>query len=207
MTSKTIYQRVPYFYIIKHLPSGEFYAGAKWGKDSNPNTFMTRSGYTTSSRKVNALIKTDGIESFEIVKILTEEDCGMGAYEYETNFLRENNCAGNTEWMNKNNNRGKFAIDNTDKVVVRSKHTREVFQTNCLSFRENRDSLEHVRADLVTARNKISGVIKTISVDYFRRNRDTWEGVVSGFVTVKNKITKRTAQISCQEFRDKPDIW
>lgn len=50
----TIYAdgRIPYFYIIEHKETKIKYAGAKWGKDANPDTFM-------SSKVVSVLLDYD----------------------------------------------------------------------------------------------------------------------------------------------------
>lgn len=100
--------RIPYFYIIKHKPSSMLYAGAKWGRDANPNNFMTIDGYQTSQKKsggVLSLIARDGLESFEIVQLLLENECdGLSVFEYESKFLQDNNIAKNPLWLNAHNN-------------------------------------------------------------------------------------------------------
>ena len=96
---------IPYFYIIRHINSQKLYAGSKWGIDANPNNFMTFNGYTTSSTIINSLIQLDGLNSFEILRIDTNCD-GLHVYEYETLFLRCNNCAKSDNWLNFHNNSG-----------------------------------------------------------------------------------------------------
>lgn len=92
--------RIPYFYIIQHIPSEKFYVGCKYGKDANPNTFMTEDGYQTSSNNVKKLISDDGIQSFKIIQLLTEKECGVGVLYYETRFIRENNITARYNWIN-----------------------------------------------------------------------------------------------------------
>lgn len=107
MTSTTTYPNTytPYFYIIEHIPTGVRYAGCKFGKDSNPSKFMQPKGYQTSSAPVHRLILADGLKSFRIVTLLTEQDCGEGTvYEYETRFLQDHNIAADPLWLNKHNN-------------------------------------------------------------------------------------------------------
>lgn len=96
---------LPYFYIIQHISSGYFYAGCKFGRKSNPATFLTPGGYLTSSKKVQNIIKKEGIQSFKIIRLLTEEVCGIPVYEYETRFLRENNISRRKNWFNKHDNK------------------------------------------------------------------------------------------------------
>lgn len=104
MTSTDIYS--PYFYIIKHLPTGKLYAGAKWKKDANPNNFMKPGGYSTSSKYVHKLIEKDGLESFSIIQLLPEKICGIPVIIYETRFLRENNIRSRENWLNTHHNDG-----------------------------------------------------------------------------------------------------
>lgn len=93
----------PFFYIIRHKLSGKLYAGSKYGKDSNPNTFLTQNGYTTSSEEINKIISEEGLSSFEILRIDTFCD-NLHPYDYETLFLKSNKCANSKNWFNKHNN-------------------------------------------------------------------------------------------------------
>jgi hypothetical protein len=110
MSSKIIYQRTPYFYVIRHIQSQKLYAGAKWAVGCYPDTFMTEDGYQTSSTKVKALIQHSGLESFEVVQILTKEECGINVLDYESLFLQKNDCAGSDDWLNGHNNFGHMAF-------------------------------------------------------------------------------------------------
>ena len=95
----------PFFYIIQHN-SGLLYAGCKFGKDSNVETFMKPNGYHTSSKSVHKLISEDGLESFKTVFTLLETDISpMTVYEFETEFLTTNQIASNSAWINAHNNR------------------------------------------------------------------------------------------------------
>jgi hypothetical protein len=71
----------PYYYLIRHKPSGKLYAGSQYGKNSDPNNLFTT--YFTSSKLVKELIEKDGVESFEIEYI----DCRPDAREYEQSYL------------------------------------------------------------------------------------------------------------------------
>lgn len=103
MLSENIY--TPYFYIIRHIPSQKLYAGSKWGIDANPDNFMISGGYTTSSPTINSIIESEGLYSFEILRIDTNCD-GVHVYDYESIFLQCNNCAASDNWFNKHNNSG-----------------------------------------------------------------------------------------------------
>lgn len=71
----------PYYYIIKHKPSGKLYAGSQYGKNSHPDNLLKI--YFTSSKLVKELIEKDGIDSFEIQII----DCRPDAREHEQKYL------------------------------------------------------------------------------------------------------------------------
>ena len=107
------FQIIPFFYIIKHLPSGKMYAGCKYGKrklkTNSIEYFMTEKGYKTSSKIVNELIKLDGLESFSIMLLVKENELAtydgnphgfLSVQEFETWFLQENNCIGSDDWLN-----------------------------------------------------------------------------------------------------------
>ena len=107
MSSTNIYTEhtTPYFYIIRHIDSGKLYAGSKWAIGCHPNTFMVPGGYTTSSTIINSILKSQGLNAFEILRIDTNCD-GLHVYEYETGFLTCNNCAQSDNWFNVHNNTG-----------------------------------------------------------------------------------------------------
>jgi hypothetical protein len=71
----------PYYYVIRHKPSGKLYAGSQYGKNSDPNNLWET--YFTSSKLVKELIKKDGVDSFEIEYV----DCRPDAREYEQKYL------------------------------------------------------------------------------------------------------------------------
>ena len=105
-------QYTPYFYIIQNLNSGMFYAGCRFSKEKtkfsnngcHPIEFMQIDGYLTSSKLVKMLIEEDGIDSFSVVQILTEEELKESVLSYETKFLQENNISQNDLWYNMHNN-------------------------------------------------------------------------------------------------------
>lgn len=93
----------PYFYIIRHKLTNKRYAGSRWAKNCDPSELLKEDGYFTSSNSIHNLIKHDGLDSFEILKIIELED----PYKYETQFLLENDCANSNEWFNMHNNEKK----------------------------------------------------------------------------------------------------
>ena len=71
----------PYFYKIKHIPSGKIYVGSQYGKKSDPSKLWVE--YFTSSKHIKQLIESDGKDSFELIDIKTRND----AREYEQKYL------------------------------------------------------------------------------------------------------------------------
>jgi hypothetical protein len=144
MTSTNTYidQTIPYFYIIQHKKSKKMYAGSKYAKGCNPNTFMISGGYTTSSIVVNSIIECEGLNSFEILRIDTNLD-GLSAYNYETLFLQCNNCAESNDWYNKHNNSGiSFGTDDYTQSMLakynvehnsQTKEFKQKYKQTCLN--------------------------------------------------------------------------
>jgi hypothetical protein len=95
----------PYFYVIQDTRNGMYYAGAKWHRKANPNTFMKKNGYTTSSNIINGIIAKCGIDAFVIRKIRIFKDKDS-AQNYETRFLRKINARHNLNFYNTHNNDG-----------------------------------------------------------------------------------------------------
>ncbi len=97
--------KTPYFYIIEHKETGVKYAGSKWAKNANPNNFMTERGHQTSSNTIKKLIKSEGLQSFEVIEIIKLEELNIpfGCQtidEYESWFLETNDCAKSKDWYN-----------------------------------------------------------------------------------------------------------
>ena len=92
--------KIEYTYLIEFKPTGQLYFGSKYGKNANPDTFWK--DYFTSSNAVKDLIKEHGVDSFEILAITPYPD--GGAYDAETKFLIENDCANSDLWLNESNN-------------------------------------------------------------------------------------------------------
>ena len=115
-----VLSRLPYFYIIKHIASGAYYAGYKCRKP-NSLAFMKTGGYQTSSKTVKNIIEREGLDSFRIVRIHhfeTKEE----VFEYETQFLKKVCVPYNPRFLNQHvaNNFGmagkKFSEEHKEKL-------------------------------------------------------------------------------------------
>ena len=144
MAKKNIFKykdnRIPYFYIIEHIRSKVKYAGAKWGKDSDPNNFMKDKGYQTSSKIVKDIIENEGLGSFKIIAVKTEFECKMHVYEYETRWLHDHQCAQSNEWFNRSNNHKNYHL--FVKRTFTEKHIKE------LSERMSKWQLQEIKPGL-----------------------------------------------------------
>lgn len=129
MSSNTIYTRIEYFYLIRHIPSGRFYAGSKYAKNAycNPDAFWNKDhpkGYFTSSKTVRQLIEEGGIDSFEVLEVIPRPL--NDAVIYETNFLKSVNASKSDRWINETNGDGRFVcyghtIESREKMSVSKK--------------------------------------------------------------------------------------
>jgi hypothetical protein len=123
----------PYFYIIKHIPTGTYYAGCKISKEADSSNLMTTNGYKTTSKIVKQLIKTDGLDSFVVLKIkhfMKPEQ----ALIYETRFLTKVNAAENTRFLNRHNggknfmNKGGYILSESTKNKMKKPKSGETVQ-------------------------------------------------------------------------------
>lgn len=119
MSSETIY--IPYFYIIRHIPTGKKYAGIRYAKGCNPIEFMQPDGYQTSSSIVHEMIKQDGLDAFAIETIVTDF-CGLSPGDYEIQFLCENDCAKSNDWLNQHNGTGMLFHTPEFKMIMLEKY-------------------------------------------------------------------------------------
>lgn len=116
--------RLEYFYLIRHIPSGKFYAGAKFAKTTycHPDSFWNcnhKKGYFTSSPTVKQMIKDDGVNSFEVLELIPRPL--NDAYSYEVTFLKSFDAARNDKWINKSNgdvkrNGGEYTIERLKRM-------------------------------------------------------------------------------------------
>lgn len=116
----SIYQ--PYFYVIQDVFNQMYYAGVKWGKDSNPEKLLKEDGYLTSSNKVRNIIDEYGIERFAIRKIRTFETA-EDARKYECRFLVKVDAKNNPKFYNLHNSDLLFSYhDEEYKSVMKAKY-------------------------------------------------------------------------------------
>ena len=93
----------PFAYKLIFIPTGQYYYGIRYSKNSQPSDLFTT--YFTSSVIVKNLIKEHGTESFKykITKIFKTQ---QEALDWETRLLLRVRAASNPKFLNKSNNRG-----------------------------------------------------------------------------------------------------
>ncbi len=109
----------PYFYIIQHKITKKMYAGSRWKIGCNPEEFMKPNGYQTSSPIIKSIIKEEGLDIFDIIRIDTNCDA-ISVYDYESLFLQTLNCAKSDDWYNAHNNTSNivYTLEIKDKIIA-----------------------------------------------------------------------------------------
>ena len=94
---------VPYTYLIKCVPTGQFYYGVRWAKDCHPGDLWKT--YFTSSVYVRALIKKHGANAFEyeVRRVFTTES---DAQKWEYRVLQKMRAKNRDDFINQHDGRG-----------------------------------------------------------------------------------------------------
>lgn len=170
-------QTTPYFYIIKNTQTGIQYAGSKWAAGCHPNEFMKASGYCTSSKIISEIIERDGLDVFETVSIVTDLG-GLSAYDFETAFLLENNCAGSSDWYNCHNNNGfDFGSDGFKKHMLMKHGVEYTMQSDEFKAKARTTHLDKLGVENPMQNEEIKAKVRTTNVkrfgcEYTMQNKD-----------------------------------
>lgn len=173
----------PYFYKIKHKPTGRYYIGSQYGIDSDPTKFWDT--YVTSSKYVNLLIEEYGKDSFEIKKIIIRQD----AREYEAKLLKRlYRYFGKDKFLQIMINRNiapgilltKEIISkaNEKRKISNSISAKKLFENGTHNFQKiNAGDLEHVRKQRSERmRGNKLGSLKTITDEYRKKQAEGSKG-------------------------------
>lgn len=147
-----------YTYTIQCKISNRKYHGSRVSKYAIPSELLVT--YFTSSNIVQSLIEQNGINSFKILEII--EYPKSGAYDAETKFLVDNDCANSLEWLNQSNNEyskchasdivksrmmNKYGVEHNSQLpstrLKISNKQKEIWKS--LEYRENRKALSLYR--------------------------------------------------------------
>lgn len=128
-----IYQKTysPFFYIIQDTLNGIYYAGSKWAVNASPETFMTNSGYKTSSKIVKSLIKEHGLGRF-IIRKIRKFDNEKDTRIYETRFLRRVNAKYNPRFYNESNGDGSVNIEKAKETWMKKYGVNNPLKSNII---------------------------------------------------------------------------
>ena len=164
------------------------YAGSRFAVGCHPDEFMQPNGYTTSSHVVNSIIKTEGINSFEILRI--DYNCdGIHPYQYETAFLQCLDCANSPDWFNGHNNDNILALG-TERFA------------NMLFLKYGVYRTAHIPG----IQNKIKQTKKLIYGDENYNNREkalaTWITLYGGYPLQCDKIKQKSKQTRLERYGD-----
>ncbi len=133
----------PYFYIIKHIPTQKFYAGCKINSFADSSNLMTINGYQTTSKIIKGMIKTDGLNAFEILKI-RHFHSSEEALSYEHRFLNKINACENERFINRHNggrkfvNKGGYKLSESTKQKMRKPKSKETVEKQNLEKRNRK---------------------------------------------------------------------
>lgn len=166
-----IYQ--PYFYIIQDTRNGMYYAGVKWGKDADPSNLLKKNGYITSSKKINSLIETHGLDTFIIRKIrvfATKQD----AQSYETRFLRKVDARNHPRFYNGHNNEGAMNSEEMATILENMYGSSVPLQNSEIKLRYNKTCRERYGVDwiLQSSEMKRDGMMEKYGVDNYAKTNE-----------------------------------
>lgn len=88
---------IPYFYRLYFKPTGQYYVGVQYGKNSHPDNLWDK--YFTSSKVVKELIKQFGLSAFSY-KVTKTFTTSKEATMYERRFLIKVKANRNTKFLN-----------------------------------------------------------------------------------------------------------
>jgi hypothetical protein len=192
----------PYFYIIQDKSNGMYYAGAKWGKDANPDNFMVEGGYQTSSETIKELICQYGLNSFIIRKIRVFVT-GAEAYNHEKRFLQRVDAKNNDRFYNKHNNALVVFHDDDYKNMMQEKYgVDHPLHSDEIKEKMKRTNMERYGAENVFSRDSIirNNINTKISERYDVAN-------ISQLAATKDKIKQTSLErYGVEHFLKDPNI-
>lgn len=118
---------IPYTYLIKCVPTNQFYYGVRYSKDCNPDDLWKT--YYTSSAYIKQLIHEHGKESFiyEVRKVFSSVN---KARKWEERVLKRLNVSARDDFINKSDN---ALFDTRNRVWVNNGFISKFVDKVCLS--------------------------------------------------------------------------
>jgi hypothetical protein len=117
--------RIPFTYLLKFKPTGQYYYGSRYSKYCHPSQLWTT--YYTSSKVIRQLIKEHGQDSFEfkITRIFENKE---SARIWEHRFLAKVKASKNPKWLNQHNGAGDFI--NKGGLKFSEEHKRKISEAH-----------------------------------------------------------------------------
>jgi len=107
-----------YTYLLKHIPTNQFYYGVRWGNKVPPEEDLWIH-YFSSSERVKDLINKYGVDSFEY-EIRKKFKCEKAAIAWETKVLSKMKVLENTKiWLNRNTGNA-ILLDEKSKEKIKA---------------------------------------------------------------------------------------
>lgn len=116
--------RIPFTYLLKFKPTGQYYYGSRYSKHCHPSQLWTT--YYTSSKVIKQLIKEHGVDSFE-VKITKIFDDKYEARMWEHRLLEKVKASKNPKWLNQHNGSGDFI--NKGGLIFSESHRKKLSES------------------------------------------------------------------------------
>ena len=113
----------PYTYLIKHNPSGKFYYGVRFAQGCDPKDLFKT--YFTSSKVIHSLIKSDGVESFN-VEIRKTFETPKDAQSWEIRVLKKLKIPENVNFLNK----GVCSPPSHRGILKSTEHKKKISKSN-----------------------------------------------------------------------------
>lgn len=156
----------PFFYIIQDAVNGIYYAGSKWAANATPDTFMTKSGYKTSSKVIKSLIKEHGLDRFIIRKIKKFEN-EKDTRVYETRFLRKVNAKYNSKFYNESNGDGSINIEKAKDTWVKKYGVDSPLKSDEIQNKIKKTNLEKYGVERPLASANIREKVRATSMERY----------------------------------------
>ena len=194
----------PYFYIIQHVKSKLYYAGVRYSSKCDSSELLCKSGYTTSSKLVIAMIAKDGLEAFIVLRI-KHFDSAHDAILYERRFLKKVNAHLNTAFLNASNNEGGIAFSQESlKNIMLHKYGVEFYsQTQEFKDKFKKTCLDNYGTTHPLQNKSVIEKIKKTCLEKYGTEHATQSDIVKN--KTKSTCYKKygTTWFDSKEFKDK----
>jgi hypothetical protein len=199
---------IPYTYLIKCIPTNQYYYGVRYSKGCTPDDLWKT--YFTSSLYIKELVTAYGKAAFEVQirRVFTNND---DARRWEAKVLRRMRVVSRTDFINKSDNvllNTKNRVWMTDGIVSRFVDAAIVDDFTLRGWKPGRKFSANHAANL--KRSKEGGNIGTANPMYGRAQSESMKSSLranrSGRICGPLKITHDVAKHIINKFEERPTI-